>query len=71
MASNKKAGHSRPCNKETIKQFKFPDLAHDVPYLLDEIPLHFIYDIKTKRYQVSGVSIVHRNLMRFHRNKTK
>ena len=56
--------------KKLSNSLNFLKIAHDVPYL-NEIPLHFIYDIKTKRYQVSRVSIVHRILMRLHRSKTK
>ena len=36
---------------------------------LNEIPAHFIHEIKTKGYDVIGVNVFHRKLMRFHCKK--
>ena len=36
---------------------------------LYEIPTHFIHEVKTKGYDVIGVTVIHRKLMRFQRKK--
>ena len=38
------------------------------PYL-NEIPAHFIHEIKTKGYDVISVNVFHRKLMKFHCKK--
>ena len=47
------------------------DILNDIPPQVNEIPQHFIHEIKTKGYDVIGVNLFLRTLMRILRKKVE
>ena len=45
------------------------DILNEIPPQVNEIPAHFIHEIKTKGYDVIGVNVFLRTLMRILRKK--